>query len=48
MTKSKEEGKGISEQEKAVRARWALIGRFKATLDWEQKRVFEKLMGERK
>ncbi len=44
-----EEGKGseISEQEKTKRARWALIGRFKATLNGEQKRVFEKIMGER-
>lgn len=47
MTKSKEEVKGITEQEKAERPRRVLIVRFKATLDEEQKRAFEKIMGER-
>ena len=40
MSKTEE----VSGEEKAERARRVLIVRFKATLDEEQKRAFEKIM----
>jgi hypothetical protein len=39
----KEESR-ISEREKKKRTRWALIGRFEATLNEEQQRAFRKIM----